>query len=188
MDIIPPFKKELDEFLTKANKDTFYTLSRRETDYDQMINNFNNNTLTEYREHLGKTTEPRHFPAMVTPNDHYSLINCCGDFQLASKKVWHTMKGFEEGMIYSCFQDTNGQKKAVLNGFGLEAVFDVPLYHMSHAKNTVPQGGNLDTLHEMTNKRPPKFNDVWEWVEWFEETQNDENWGLGNVDIECEII
>jgi hypothetical protein len=188
LDIIPPFKEELENFLSKANEDTFYTFSRRETDYDQMINNFNNNNLIEYRKYLGKTTEPRRFPAMVTPNDHYSLINCCGDFQLASRKIWHTIKGVEEKMIYSCFSDTNTQKKAVLNGFGLEAVFDIPLYHMSHAKNTVPQGGDLNTLHEITNNKPPKFNDAWEWVEWFEESQNDENWGLGNVEIEYEII
>jgi hypothetical protein len=69
---------------------------------------------------------------MVTPNDKYSLINCCGDFQLAHRNVWNTIKGFEENMIYACFQDTNIQKKAVLNGFDLEAIYDIPLYHMSH--------------------------------------------------------
>jgi hypothetical protein len=32
------------------------------------------------------------------------------------------------------------------------------------------------------------YNDAWDWVEWFEETQNDENWGLKNIEIEYEII
>jgi hypothetical protein len=186
MDIIPPFKEELDEFLSKANEDTFYTFSRRETDYNKVIENKDN--LTEYRKYLGQTTEERRMYAKVTPNDNYSLINCCGDFQLASKKVWHTIKGFEEEMVYSCYQDTNGQKKAVVNGFNLKAIFDVPLYHMSHTGNTVPQGGNMDTLHEVTNKKPPKFNDPWKWVEFYDETENDENWGLGDVEIEFEIL
>lgn len=188
MDIIPPFKKELDDFLSTANENTFYTLSRRETDYNEIVNNFNSSNLTEYRKYLGRTSEPRVFPAMVSPNDHYSLINCCGDFQLASRKVWHSIKGYEEQMIYSCFSDTNIQKKAVLNGFELKAIFDVPLYHMSHTKNTVPQGGDMSTLHEITNNKPPKYNDVWDWVEWFKESQNDENWGLANTEIEFEIF
>ncbi len=186
MDILPPSKEVLDNFISKADEDTFYTFSRRETDYDEVIKN--KNRITEYRKFLDETTEPRKFMAKVTPNDNFSLINCCGDFQLASKKVWNGVKGHEESMIYSCFQDTNVQKKAVLNGFDLKAIFDIPLYHMSHKKNTVPQDGDLDTLHDMTKKRPPKFNDVWHWVENFTETYNGEDWGLRDVDIEYEVI
>jgi hypothetical protein len=33
-----------------------------------------------------------------------------------------------------------------------------------------------------------KYNDPWEWVEFFEKSQNDENWGLANTEIEYEII
>jgi hypothetical protein len=186
IDIIPPSKEDLNEFLFKANPNTFYTFSRREIDYDGILKNKDN--INEYRKHLNQTTEPRYFPAKVTPNDNYSIINCCGDFQLAHKNVWSTIKGLEENMIYSCFVDTNVQKKAVLYGFNLEAVYDVPVYHMSHKTNRIPQGGNIDTMYNKENSRPPKFNDVWDWVEWFEESKNDENWGLGNTDIEYEII
>jgi len=125
---------------------------------------------------------------MVTPNDRYSLINCCGDFQLAHKNVWHTIKGLEEQMIYSCFVDTNVQKKAVLNGFNLVPVYDIPVYHMSHKTNRIPQGGDINTLHDKENTRPPKFNDAWAWVEYFQQSENDENWGLGNTEIEFETI
>jgi len=186
IDIIPPTKEELKDFLDKANPNTFYTFSRREIDYDQVI--LNKDNLDDYRKHLNKTIEPRHFPAMVTPNDHYSLINCCGDFQLAHKNIWHTIKGLEEQMIYSCFVDTNVQKKAVLNGFNLVPVYDVPVYHMNHKTNRVPQGGDINTLHDKENTRPPKFNDAWAWVEYFQQSENNENWGLGNTEIEFEII
>jgi hypothetical protein len=33
-----------------------------------------------------------------------------------------------------------------------------------------------------------KYNDPWEWVEFFEESKNDDDWGLNNVEIEFESI
>ena len=186
IDIIPPTKEEWHNFLNKANPNTFYTFSRRDIDYDQVI--LNKDDLDNYRKYLNSTTEARHFPAMVTPNDTYSLINCCGDFQLAHKNVWSTIKGLEEQMIYSCFVDTNVQKKAVLNGFGLEAVYDVPVYHMSHKTNRIPQGGDLNTMHDSENTRPPKFNDAWDWIEFFTKSENEDDWGLADVEIEYELI
>jgi hypothetical protein len=186
IDNIPPLKEELIDFIKNNDENTFYTFSRRDAEYEEVLKNTNN--LTEYRKYLGTITEPRYFPAMVTPNDHYSLINCCGDFQLASKNVWNTIKGLEESMIYSCFVDTNVQKKAVLNNFGLKAIYDIPVYHMSHTKNMVPQGGDMTTLHENSSNRPPKYNSAWNWVEWFTESQNTEDWGLANTEIEFEVF
>ena len=81
-------------------------------------------------------------------------------------------------MVYACFNDTNVQKKAVLNGYNLAAVFDVPLYHMSH------KGMGND------GSSPSKqvYNSAWDWVEWFTESQNTEDWGLNGVKIEFEIF
>jgi hypothetical protein len=186
IDVIPPSKEDLNTFLAKANPNTFYTFSRREIDYDDVLKHKDN--IDEYRKYLNQTTEPRYFPARVSPNDEYSIINCCGDFQLAHKNTWLTIKGLEENMKYSCFVDTNVQKKAVLYGFNLEAVYDVPVYHMSHKTNRVPQGGDINTMHDKENTRPPKFNDVWSWVEWFKESQNTEDWGLNETEIEFEVI
>jgi len=186
MDIVAPKKEYFNSFVSKANKNTFYSISRREAEYSELENiGFDN--WREFRNNLDKTSEPRYFPARITPNDEYSLINCCGDFQFAYRNIWHTIKGFEEQMIYACFNDTNVQKKAVLNGFGLEAYFDLPLYHLSH-KNMVPQGGDVNTLHENAKKTPLLYNNAWDWVEWFKESQNNENWGLADTEIEFEII
>ena len=177
IDIIAPNKNKFQEFLSKANKDTFYTVSRRDFEIKE-LEEYGFENWKSYREILDSTSQERRFPAMVTPNDKYSLINCCGDFQLAHKDVWNTIKGFEEQMIYACFQDTNIQKKAVLNGYGLEAIYDLPLYHMSH------KGMSND------GSSPSKqvYNDAWDWVEFFEESQNTDNWGFSNVEIEFEII
>jgi len=177
IDIIAPNKDKFYEFLSKANKDTFYTISRRDFEIEELEKHGFENWKT-YRDHLDETSSERRFPAMVTPNDRYSLINCCGDFQLAHRDVWNTIKGFEEKMIYACFQDTNIQKKAVLNGFGLKAVFDLPLYHMSH-KGMSNDGSSPSKQY---------YNNAWEWVEWFEETQNTDAWGFSDIEIEYELI
>ena len=176
-DIIAPNKKLFENFINEADENTFYTLSRRDFEIKD-LELFGFEKWNEYRNHLDNTTEERHFPAKVTPNDEYSLINCCGDFQLAHKNVWNKVKGFEEQMIYACFLDTNIQKKAVLNGFNLKAIYDVPLYHMSH------KGMGNDG----SSPSKQKYNSAWEWVEYFQESKNKENWGWDGIDIEFEII
>jgi hypothetical protein len=175
IDVIAPNKETFTNFLNTANKNTFYTLSRRDIEIED-LEKFGFDKWKEYRDILDKTTEERRFYAQVTPNDRYSLINCCGDFQLAHRDLWVDIKGFEEEMVYACFNDTNVQKKAVLNGFGLEAVFDIPLYHMSH-KGMANDGSS-------PNKQ--KYNDPWEWIEYFSTTQNTDDWGLNGIEIEYE--
>jgi hypothetical protein len=127
---------------------------------------------------MDKISEPRYFPTRVTPNDQYSIINCCGDFQLAHRNIWHEIKGFEEQMVYACFQDTNIQKKAVLNKFDLQAYYDLSLYHLSH------KGMGND------GSSPSKqvYNSALKWVEYFDQSENLDTWGFGPIEIEYEII
>jgi hypothetical protein len=177
MDIIAPKKELFLDFISKSNKDTFYSISRRDVEYNKLKDmGFENWKI--FRDQLDIESQPRYMPAQVTPNDKYSLINCCGDFQFAHKNVWKNIKGFEEQMIYSCFNDTNVQKKAVLNGYNLEAYFDLPLYHLSHT-GMGNDGSSPSKQH---------YNDPWEWVENFSQTKNTQYWGLADVDIEFEII
>lgn len=176
MDIVAPSKENLDAFISKADKNTFYSVSRRDVEYSELENR--NFDWKLFRDEMDKTSEPRIFPARVCPNDDYSLINCCGDFQTASKEVWHKIKGFEEQMLYACYGDTNVQKKAVLNGFNLEPHFNLPLYHLSH-KGMGNDGSSPSKQY---------YNDVWDWVEWFKESQNNESWGFSDTEIEFEIF
>lgn len=184
-DNIPPFKEELLNLIKESDNNTFYTLSRREVEYNEVLKNIDN--LIPFKKELDKVSQPRYFGARVTPNDEYSLINCCGDFQFAPQKIWIDIKGIEEQMIYNCFVDTNVQKKAVLNNYNLKAIFDIPMYHMSH-KNHLPQDGDTENLHEIASKTPPIYNSAMEWVEYFTTSKNDDNWGFNNVEIEYEII
>jgi hypothetical protein len=177
IDIIAPQKEKFINFINNASKDTFYTLSRRDFEIKD-LQEYGFNKWKEYRDHLDLTSEPRYFPAKVCPSDEYSLINCCGDFQLAHRNVWNSIKGFEERMIYACFQDTNVQKKAVLNGFNLEAIYDLPLYHMSH----------IGMGNDGSSPSKQHYNDVWTWVEWFKESYNTDNWGYSDIEIEFEVF
>lgn len=186
VDNVPPSRNYLETFITNSKPDTFYTFSRREINFDDVYSN--RDSLFEYVEKMGEIIPPRYMGAKVTPNDHYSIINCCGDFQFAPLKIWHDIKGLEEKMIFECFVDTNVQKKAVLNGYNLEAIFDIPIFHMSH-KNKIPQAdGGIEKLHEVVKNKTPIYNDAFHWVEHFKESENDDNWGLNNIEIEYEVI
>lgn len=177
IDIIPPNPKKLNDFISKADKNTFYTISRRDVNYSDLeAIGFKN--WRQFRDKLDIESKPRYLPAKVTPNDNYSLINCCGDFQLAHRDIWYKIKGFEEQMIYSCFNDTNIQKKAKLNNYNLRAYFDLPLYHLSHTGM-----GN-----DGTSPSKQHYNDAGKWIEHFQQSENDDNWGLGDTEIEFEII
>jgi hypothetical protein len=188
IDIIPPKREDLINVIKTLNKNTFYTVSRRELPLS-IVEKYSLDQWRELREEANATIPERHFSAMVTPNDHYSLINCCGDFQLAHKDVWNKVKGFEENMIYGCFSDTNVQKKAVLEGCGLEAIYNPPLFHIEHRPYSINEKGERVQSKEFHGESTKTSNnDPWRFVEYFEKTENTEDWGLGNIEIEFEII
>jgi hypothetical protein len=186
MDIISPTKKLLTDFINQiTNKHSFYTLSRREVNYETVIENKNN--LNNYIDFLNQTSSPRYDPVRVTQNDNYSIFGCPGDFQFAHKNVWLKIKGYEEKMKYACYGDTNAQKKAVLYGFDLVPIYNVPLYHMSH------KGMSNDGTSPSKNH----YNDPIEWVENFNQykkynhsfiSRNTDTWGFSDIEIEYEVI
>lgn len=188
IDIIPPTREDLVNFIKKANKDTFYTISRREAPLE-VFDKYKAEEWKEFYKELCETIPERHFPAKVTPNDNYSLINCCGDFQLAHRDIWMKIRGFEEGMDKFCFIDTNVQKKAVLEGYGLRAEYNPPLFHIEHGAYNITKDGEKEKSDKWHNKsQDKKFNDAMKWVEHFQTTENSNSWGLSNTDIEIEIF
>jgi len=190
IDIIPPKREDLINLIQTLDSNTFYTISRREAP-KEIVYKYGHENWEQLQEELYNTIPERQFPAMVTPNDHYSLINCCGDFQLAPRHVWNAIKGFEEQMIYACFVDTNIQKKAVLNGFGLKDLYNPPLFHIEHGAYFTKEDGTRvsDPNHKGAYTGDTKaYNSAWEWVEYFNTSQNSDSWGLGDIDIEFEIF
>lgn len=188
IDIIAPKREDLEKLIEGLDENTFYTVSRREAPKD-VVYKYGHLKWKELREELYKTIPERYFPAKVTPNDNYSLINCCGDFQLAHKKVWEKVKGFEEKMYYACFLDTNVQKKAVLNNFKIKDIYNPPVFHIEHGGySTTDKGERIKTEGWNTQTAKRANNDALRWVEYFNNSENDDDWGLYNTNIEYETF
>jgi hypothetical protein len=182
IDIIHPRRKDLIEFINNSDKDTFYTISRRDAELPEIIE-FQGTGQCEYnkwedlREHLISQSQERKRETNTVNGDEFSLINCCGDFQIASKHIWNEIRGFEEDLIYTLYADSNVQKKAKMHGFNIEAAFSPALFHINHGRG----GGGLGVSNRKTN-------DSYRAIINQEKTLNTESWGFGNTDIEFEIF
>ena len=132
IDVISPTKKQLINFFNNSyNENTFYTISRRALLLQDILN-FKFNDIEKLHNELDDKYPERHLYEKVVENDDYSLINCCGDFQVANRKIWHEIRGFEEAMRYCLYTDTNVQKKSLMHGFNLKAVFQPAVFHITH--------------------------------------------------------
>lgn len=183
IDVIAPKREDLEKAIREEfNDKTFYTISRRHTEWKD-IEKFHGGSRKyaewkELREYLIVNSEERTTKEEVVKGDDYSIINCCGDFQLAHRNIWNTIKGFEEDLIYVLYSDTNVQKKAVMHGYDLKAVYSPALFHIHHGKGG---GGFLDGINK-------KCNDRYRAIINQNKTQNHESWGFAEIDIEYEIF
>jgi len=107
--------------------------------------------------------------------DKWSIIENCGDFQLASKEVWNLIRGFEESMVYRLYADSNLLKKTDLNGIKNYLV-DIDLFHIDHDRPPLMVGNT------------PKHNNYQEDLLDFTETRNSKNWGFANYKFFEEIL
>ncbi len=182
IDIIHPKRKELEDTLGSLDSNTFYTISRRATNWDTIKKFYNGKILFNQwgplREYLTSTSEERVLGEKTGEADDYSIINCCGDYQIASKKVWDSIRGFEEELIYPLYADTNVQKKAVMHGFNLKAIFNPALFHIDHGKGG---GGFLTGVNR-------KANDYNRAIPLQGKTENPDTWGFSDIDIEYEVF
>jgi hypothetical protein len=182
IDIIAPKKEDILNTIKGLDENTFYTISRREVDLSTIKEFFggdiNYQDWASLRDHLILTSEERHFDEKTVSGDDYSIINCCGDYQIAHKNVWSTIKGMEEDLIYSLYTDTNVQKKAVMHGFGLKALYNPAFFHINHGRGG---GGFLDGINKKTNSPQRAITNQ-------TQTSNPDSWGFTNLDIEFETL
>jgi hypothetical protein len=109
-------------------------------------------------------------------NDRWSLINCCGDYQIGHRDIWFKMKGFEESVLFGCGIDTNVMKKASF--YSDIKILDHYIFHLNHGK-----GGDRDD-----DESTPPMSDQNSIIRDFTETTNPEDWGMYNEDLPIEII
>jgi len=182
IDVIAPRRDHLEKAINELDKNTFYTISRRHTEWKD-IEAFHGGERKfedwkQLRDHLIENSEERKYDEKVVEGDDYSIINCCGDFQLAHRDIWNEIKGFEEELIYVLYSDTNVQKKAVKHGFDLKAIYSPALFHIFHGKGG---GGFLDGINRKTN-------DMYRAVTSQEKTENKDTWGFSPIEIEYELL
>jgi hypothetical protein len=185
IDVIHPKREDVENIIKINGDQTLITLSRREITWD-IIKEFHGGEMKfqewdKLRDYIYINSEERIYNEKTVEGDDYSLINCCGDFQIAPKHIWDEIKGFEEELIYPLFADTNVQKKAVKHGFGLKAIYNPPMFHINHGSKGWGGGGIADGINK-------KANDQYRAIIAQEKTQNEISWGLGNTEIEYEII
>ena len=183
IDVIAPRRDQLEKTINNdLNTNTFYTISRRHIEWKD-IEGFHGGERKygdweELRNHLIENSEERKYEEKVVDGDDYSIVNCCGDFQLAHRDIWDEIRGFEEELIYVLYSDTNVQKKAVKHGFELKAIYSPALFHIYHGKGG---GGFLDGINRKTN-------DPYRAIMGQEKTENADTWGFEPVEMEYELL
>jgi len=185
IDIIHPKREDVKRIIDNSDNNTFITLSRREMTWD-IIKEFHGGKLKynewdKLRDYIYVNSEERKDEEKVLQGDDYSIINCCGDFQIAPKHIWNEIRGFEEELIYPLFADTNVQKKSVTHGFGLKAIYNPPMFHINHGSKGWGGGGFADGINK-------KSNDQYRAIIAQNKTQNSETWGFADTEIEFEIF
>jgi hypothetical protein len=182
IDVIQPNREELESLISTSDENTFYTISRRPIELNDIKMFHNGDCKYEdwklLRKYLVENSEERHYEEKVNSEDDYSLINCCGDFQITSKNVWQDIRGFEEDLIYVLYSDTNVQKKAVMHGFNLRAIYTPALFHINHGRGG---GGFLDGINRVTNNPQRAITEQ-------QKTRNLDSWGMVDIDFDSEIF
>jgi hypothetical protein len=140
IDIIPtPFNEE------GLNYGTFYTVPR----YDVPKEFWLKNSVTQQSLEQNKANFGR---KKFWDRDSFSLIEYCGDFQVAHRIIWEKIMGFEEKLLGRCYADSHVQMKAKWYGFQLD-VLDIPIYHLDHynlkwyGKQITCPRNNIDCLN-----------------------------------------
>lgn len=171
IDIIAPEKKYFENI--DLDKNAFYTAPRINVPLNLVLQY---NTIKNLYEVLDKNKhlyykEQVHNNNSTLSGDFYSKVNCCGDFQLASKEVYEVIKGYEESAIFRNYADTNIQIKAHNCGFKVD-VLNIPYYHINH----FDRAASVKTFNNWDIYGKPDYK-----------TTNTDNWGFKDVKFE-EIV
>jgi hypothetical protein len=175
IDIIPPKRVHLDELLTQLSPKSMITLAKHDITVDLLeklpgpyqntipmavgLNSLNNRLIIPCNL-MNKNMIDR-IPDVGRQKLHAaSVIEACGDFQIAHRETWHDIRGFEEDRIKRLFNDTIVQYKVIMNDGSILATNFPPLYHIDHERNNAPDLLNHEELPAMT--------------------RNPETWGFSN--------
>jgi hypothetical protein len=149
------------------------------------------NAIVPLQKHFEMCQKIRHYAWPMCVNaemsDSYVKFNATyprvfADIESAGLQVTETFRMPEivkEGRVYSQYNyhTTTGRPSNAFGGFNFAAM------------NKEDGTRALDPNHKGEYTGDTKaYNDAWNYVEWFKESLNSEAWGLGEIEIEFEII
>lgn len=152
------------------DRDTLYTARRRDIPEEEHLSaefNITNvfNNLNKYEQ---KPVSVVNGVATWDQGDIWSLVVCCGDFQLAHTSLWSSIRGFEEEAFGRAFADSNLMKRPILIGKKTD-VLNINVFHLNHGT-----GGK--GLEDDEVKLP--LNDFYRYVTGFNKSTNKPHWGM----------
>lgn len=153
---------------------SFYTVPRRDVEESFHLSFNDYNSL--YSHLISNKDSFTAKERISSSDDEWSLINCCGDYQIGHKDTWLKMKGFEESVLFGCGIDTNVMKKASFYS-GIK-VLDHYIFHLNHGKNA----------ERDEDESVPPMSDQKTIIKNFTESTNPDNWGMFHEDLPIEII
>lgn len=161
-DAILPTRKLLEPLLVDSER--MVLLSRRDIPVAEMLafSPLDTDSLQSWAEQNFRRY-PAHGLSGAFPGDIWSKIDCCGDFQILSNKVWNLIRGYEERFIYRGFVDSNINKKVMLSGREIDVSFEVPSIHVEHPGfGFGGNGGGVNNIGECLVHAGPTSNlDSW---------------------------
>ena len=163
---------DLDKNILSEN--TFFTVPRRDIPQDLHLQFSNYQDLHEHINRNKDSFRPKE--RIDSKDDIWSLINCCGDYQIGHKNVWYKMKGFEESILFGCGIDTNVMKKASF--FSQIKVLDHYIFHLNHGKNSQIDSDEIQ----------PTISNQNSIIRDFIESSNPDTWGMSDKDLPIEIL
>lgn len=158
--------------------DTLYTVARRNVPEPIFENTKNYVSLFAHlKQHKYNFQQQpdmvdKHGNATWDPGDIWSLVVCCGDYQIAHRQLWEKIRGFEESMIYRNYADSNLMKKGYLYGKIKKLLLDI--FHLNHP-------ANVSTKLNLSNDRMMYVNN-------FTGTRNPDTWGFSELNFKERIV
>lgn len=169
VDEINPQRRYIEQFV---DNQLMVAVARRATTLDAVHRLGNYLQLDLIRDELLKIKLPQ---AWEVTREPYSLVEWCGDLQIAHRDVWYKIKGFEETQLGVGVHDSFVLRKAKEFGYRIEPSYDIPLWHMDHTKVSDYSEPCVPTSVDCL------YGD-------FKGTDNSDNWGLVNYKFKEFII
>lgn len=152
-DIIFPERYLIDDMIKKLKENEMITLTREDVRLNDIFSQFKEDLKPEILPNIFGITSIKSrlmSPYLImnkeiienyTNDKHHalaSLIQGCGDFQMAYKSMWFKIKGFEENTIKRFYTDTQVQYKVIMCGGTLKTSNFPPIYHIDHERDNSP--------------------------------------------------